>query len=241
MNPLIIFALMVPILLNPTAVKPGEEISVSLYGNGTYVLEISDPNIYFNESLTNKIVATPGIYEIKVGFETTPGMKTLSVRYENGSLASPPKNFLVLPLSEADLSNLIQSASKVESELISLKKQIITLENEIKQKEAEIEKLKSQPQSNGEKIKDLEAQIEKMRLDLLTKENEVSKLKLKINELNGTISSLQTQLEEVKSEKAELESQMSSLGSPEFVEATKLGFFFVLAFTAGILISLLRR
>jgi|GEM_PF-1668953 len=236
-----LFAIMVTLLLQPPSVKPGEEISVTIYGNGTYILEVSDPNVYFTDTLTNRLVATPGVYELRVGFETNPGMKTLSIRYENGSLAFPPKNFLVLPFSEADLNKLVQSASNVEKELIQIKNQITALEKEIKQKEAEIERLKSQPGVNDERIKELEAQIEELKVERLMKENEISKLKLKISELNESITGLQAQLEKVKTEKAELESQISSLGSPEFVEATKLGFFFILAFTAGILISLLRR
>ncbi|RLI84389.1 hypothetical protein DRP07_01230 [Archaeoglobales archaeon] len=240
MNPLMIFALTLALALHPSSVKPGEEISVSLYGNGTYLLEVSDPDIYFSESLSNKIVATPGSYELRVGFETTPGMKSIFVRHENGSLVEI-RYFLVLPLSEADLGKLVDLASEMEREFISLKNQINLLKDEIKQKEAEIERLKNQPGVNDEKIRELENQISDLKSQVLSKENEVYKLKIKISDLNNTARSLQDQVVKLQSEKNILESQMAKLGSPEFLEATKLGFFFIVAFTAGILISLLRR
>ncbi len=240
MNPLLIFALMITTTLHPFLCKVRGDISVNLYGNGTYLLEVSDPNIYFNESLSNKIIATPGSYELKVGFGTSPGMKSIFIRYENGSLIKI-RNFLVLPFSEADLGKLVESASKVEKELISIRKQINLLEDVIRQKEAEIERLKNQPGVNDEKIKELENQILELKSQLLSKENVVSGLKIKVLELNNTIISLRDQIDKLQSEKSELESEISSLGSPEFLEATKLGFFFIVAFTAGILISLLRR
>ncbi len=240
MNPLLIFTLMITLTLHPSSVKPGEEIHVTLYGEGTHLLEVSDPNIYFNESLSNKIIAGPGDYELRVGFETTPGMKSIFIRYENGSLIKI-KNFLVLPLSEVDLSKVVDSASKVEKDLISVRKQIKTLEDIIRQKEAEIEKLKNQPEANNEKIKELENQISKLKSQLILKEDEISDLRIRVLELNNTVLALQGQINKLKSEKSKLEDEISNLGSPEFLEATKLGFFFIVAFTAGILISLLRR
>jgi cell division protein FtsB len=232
---------MMAITLQPTTVKPGEGITVSVYGNESYLLEVSDPNIYFKESLSNRILASPGIYELKVGYETTSGMKSIFVRHENGSYIER-RDFLILPLSEADLNSLINSASMTEKELISTMKKVSQLTEEVKLLRSEIEKLKTQPlASDGEELERLRAQINELKLEKLAKENQVSELSQKINELNSTITSLQNQLEELQAERDQLKNQMAKLGSPEFLEATKLGFFFVLAFTAGILISLLRR
>jgi outer membrane murein-binding lipoprotein Lpp len=239
MNPLLsLFLIMSVITIQPSIVKPGDEVKLSIQGDGAYIVEILDEKIYFKDSFSNIMNVTPGEYTIKVGYTVKPGTKTINIRYPNGTFYHT-KSIIVYGFSEADLNYLIEKADKMDKEIRSLNMQIMELQLQIEAKEKEIETLKTEG-VDTEYIKSLEDQITNLKAELVSKTQEVSDLNSQISELNDKISQLEGQLAQLQAEKKEYD-RVRSLGSPEFLEFTRFGFFFMVAFTVGIVISLLRR
>lgn len=220
------------ITLQPSIVKPGDEVKLTIQGDDVYVIELTDSDLYFKDTMSNTINASAGEYIIKVKYTAKPGTKTVNIRYQNGSFYQT-RSIIVNGFSEADLTYLIQKAGEMEEEINNLNAQIAELQKKISEGHKE-------PFQTPEYVKSLEDEVTSLKSELIKKDQELESLNAQIKELNKQISQLNSEIGQYQLEKVEYE-KLKKLGSPTFIEFTRFGFFFMVAFTVGILISLLRR
>jgi len=189
--------------------NPGGEIKLNLTDSGK--VEISDQCIFFKDTFNNSAVLEPGLYDLKVGFNCSPGDKTI---FLDGKTYATVR---IKKLDDEDLNN----ATKVQIELLKTKKELSLT----------VEKL----QEIVEELNKSMLEIEKLEKEKASLENELKILNERYEDLQMKYESISRELEGKKKKLMEMEKEVQSLSDLNLTYRTTMLFLvsiFIGSFTS---------
>ena len=238
MNVLPLLALL--IALQPTAVYPGENVTLTLDEKGTYFLQLADSCTYFKDSGTTTLTAGKGSYVIETRFTCEPGYKYVIVN-KNGKEVK-----VKFEVKEPTYDYLRNATIKLDNEIFLLKAQLNDLNAENEKLNATIENLTTSIEALNTTIENYKKLVKELQKENENVVKERDTLKAKIKDLEKKIENLQndkllleSKLKESGEVLSSLEGRLTNLEG--LVNILKTVFLFVLSLLAGSYVAILRR